>query len=172
MEQQQIDAGYFGEEVERWEAREPKPPRRLALGCYEELQPLYVFLVNYAQQSANEGQVLPFDISRLDRYEKYITVMWKEPSRDFRFSAFSFGVLNQTVRQMVNKEISYHKGMERLYNHLKDARLEPYVSRKRAYTGKHLDALAERYDVRYKEWQAEGKRIAANNLKKRGETNE
>lgn len=164
-----IEDGYYGEEIEAWEAREPKPSRRISLGCYEELQPLYEFLVNYTQRCHDAGQTLPFDASRLDKYAKYINLMYREASGDFRFSAFSFGVACQTVHEMVKQEITYHKGMEYLVSNLPNALLPNNIKTDRAYTGQHLDALVSRNHKRYSDWCEEGDRIAAENVRKRGE---
>lgn len=175
IKQQHIDAGYFGEEIERWEAKEPKPPRRLALGCYEEVQPLYTFLINYAQQSAKAGQPLPFDTNRLESYEKYTLVMRQFKGLDLSMPGFLLEVASSQVAGMLNGGRSYHAGMEMLYNSLQSVSLPSHLSQRetiRAYRGEHFEALVDRYYERINAYIAEGKRIAAGNLKKRGKKDE
>jgi len=175
IDQQRIDAGYHGEEIERWEAKEPRPPRRLALGCYEELQPLYTFLVNYAQESAKASQPLPFDTSRLDSYQKYTRVMRQYKGLDLSIGGFLLEVACSQVTGMLSGKRSYHAGMEMLYNSLQTSRLPSHLTQKetsRAYRGEHFEALVDRYNERIKAHLEEGNRIATENLKKRGKSNE
>lgn len=167
---QQIEQGYHGEEYERWKAREPVARSRLVARCYEEVRPLYEFLINYAQQTANAGQTLPFDISLLDSYDKYLKMLWKSPEWDAKFLGFSLSILSHTVQLMVKKEITYHKGIEQIYIYLKHTRIRE--SHKPMYKGEHFDALVERHHVRHDEWSEEGHRIAAENVRKRGEMND
>lgn len=175
LKQQGIDAGYHGEEFERWEARKPKVPRRLALGCYEELQPLYEFLVTYAQKNAQAGKVLEFDISRLKVYYKYISVMHYHKSLDYNLIAFQIDVACQLVERMLSEKLSFHTGMELLFKYLKDWEFPSHLQRRevsRPYQGEYFEALVDRYHERILAHVEEGKRIAADNLKKRGELNE
>lgn len=175
LKQQSIDAGYHGEEFERWESREPKVPRRLALGCYEELQPLYEFLVTYAKKSAEAGKVLEFDITKLDVYDKYIKVMHYYKFMEANFISFCIDVACQIVKRMLKGEMTYHEGMELLYNYLKRWEFPSHIQSReisRPYQGEHFEALVDRYHERILAHVEEGKRIAADNLKKRGELNE
>lgn len=175
LKQQRIDAGYAGEEYEKWSAKKPKPPRRLALGCYEELQPLYVFLTTYAQKSAADWKPLKFDVSRLDVYRKYLRVMRYHNALDYNFSAFSLEIGCEQVIKILNGQQSFHKGMEVLLGTLKHWELPSHLPQRdtsRAYRGEHFEALVDRYYERINAHVAEGAQIAADNLKKRGETNE
>lgn len=175
IKQQHIDAGYFGKEIERWEAKEPRPPRRLALGCYEEVKPLYTFLVSYAQESAKAGQPLPFDTNRLESYEKYTLVMRKFKGLDLSMPGFLLEVASSQVTGMLNGDRSYHAGMEMLYNSLQNVSLPSHMSKRetsRAYRGEHFEALVNRYQERIKAHLEEGNRIATDNLKKRGKIDE
>lgn len=173
--QQDIEAGRYGEEYEQWEARKPEVPRRLALGCYEELQPLYEFLVTYAQESAKAGQVLKFDISRLEVYDKYIKVMHYHELLEYHFVTSQIDIACQIVRRMLEGDMNFHLGMEMLYKYLKRWGFGSHLPKRavsRAYRGEHFEALVDRYIERIDAYKAEGEQIAADNLKKRGELNE
>lgn len=175
INQRHIDAGYFGEKHDQWEAREPRVPRRLALGCYEELKPLYEFLVTYAQKSAQAGRALEFDTTKLDAYDKYIKAMRYHKFLEANLISFCIDVSCEIVRRMLKGEMSYHAGMELLYKYLNRWEFPSYVSRRalsRPYRGKHFEALVDRYYERILAHIEEGKRIAAENLKERGELNE
>jgi hypothetical protein len=175
LRQQEIDAGYYGEEYELWKSKKPIPPRRLVLGCYEEVQPLYTFLVSYAQESAKASQPLPFDTNRLESYEKYTLVMRQFKGLDLSMPGFLLEVASSQVTGMLNGDRSYHAGMEMLYNSLQNVSLPSHMSQRetsRAYRGEHFEALVDRYKERIKAHLEEGNRIATDNLKKRGKIDE
>lgn len=166
---QRIEQGYHGEEYERWKLREPVANRRLVSRCCEEVQPLYEFIINYAKQSADAGRALEFDVSLLLNFDKYTKMLWESPDHQFKYLGAFLSILSGTLEKMVKNEMSYLKGMEEFYTVLRQSNYITTGTRKKTYKGKHFEALVNRYHERRAEWIKEGERIAAENVRKRGE---
>lgn len=182
MKQQQIDAGYYGEEYEAHMKKEPRPPLPLAFRCHLELVPLYEFMVGYAERCNKAGEAIPFDLSILDHYKRYLHVIHysglygnrRSGEPDYDVSTLSYDFLKikmalDTLELMATGKKPYLAALGSLVKSLtfKYQQFPRGIISRRIYNGKHVEALVDRYNERIKAHKAESKRIAEKNVKRR-----
>ncbi|MBM7707610.1 hypothetical protein JOD03_002557 [Chryseomicrobium aureum] len=185
MKQQRIEAGYHGEEYEAHKATKPRPSLPLAFRCYYELTPLYEFMVEYAERVSKAGEPIPFDLSILDHYKRYLEVIHyagvfkKKRNGDYDYDAstltsdfISIYMATIALDDLVTYKRPYLEALGSLMTSLtfKYEQFPRSITSRRIYNGKHVEALVDRYSERIKAYEAESKRIAEKNVKQRGET--
>lgn len=182
MRQERIDKGFHGEEYERHMANEPRPPLPLAFRCYYELEPLYEFMVAYADRCNKAGEAIPFDLTMLDEYKRYLKVISSirhftkdaNGNRDRDADVLTSDYLRLAggtalLEDLVNRERSFLGVLGTMVSLIsfKYEQFPRYVNKRRVYNGKHFEALVDRYCERIDEHRAEMKRIAEENVKRR-----
>ncbi|MEK4085097.1 hypothetical protein [Psychrobacillus sp. FSL K6-1415] len=170
--QQDVIEGRSGKEYEVHQELSPVAPYRLRLRCYSEIIPLYEFLVGYAQKCAHSGQPVEFDIKLFDRFERYLRVIQSLRQVDtMGMDAMQIAIMVDRVKRMLSSETPFHYTMERLVKELDWGYSQfpsSHISRKKQYNGKHFEALVDRYCERIDAHIEERKRIAEENVRKRG----
>lgn len=184
MNQQMIDAGFHGEEYEAHMKSEPRPPLPLAFRCHIELVPLYEFMVDYAERCNEAGKPIPFDLSILDHYKRYLLVIQYsglyadrrsgEPDYDVSTLSYDFFKIKMaldTLELMATSKKPYLEALGSLVKSLtfKYQQFPRSITSRRIYKGEHFEALVDRYNERIIAHKAESKRIAEKNVKQRGE---
>lgn len=175
LQSQAVEKGRSGEEYDTHKANKPIAPYRLQVRCYYEAVPLYEFLIGYTKECSTAGKPVPFDLTILERYERYIKIMMfnGRVTGTIWTMGFKLKCCVNFIKQMLNGELPYLKAMETLVQFL-DLGYERYpssrVNSKRQYKGDVaiFDALVERYCERIDAHIEESHRIARENVRKRG----
>lgn len=171
LEKRLEDLGMTGDTYEAHLATSPVVPQDIHIRCYYEARPLYEFLVGYLRECSLISAPVPFDLSIMQKFERYLTILsaTNDPSNEIVLAGVKIAACLQLIKRMLAGEVAYFQVMEaslKLLAFDSEGYPSKAINAEGGYSGEDFEELVDKYCAEIAEHRASAQKIAAENIAK------